>query len=1165
MELRLSHASLLPGPVSLYRNCFLGGFLYTSKLLRAVCPYVLTALFLIATPMLHAQDTTAKILGQVADSSGALIPNAAVTVTNTATGVVTTKQSDSRGAYEFLQLPIGSYTVSAAKDGFTQESSPVYELGINKTQRVDFKLPVAGQAQSIEVSVNAATIDTVNTTIGGSVTERPLVDLPLNGRNILDLAQLQPGVTLGNNPGNTSAGNVSIAGGRTDSVTYLLDGGNNASLLNNGVVFNPNPDAVEEFRILENNYSAEYGRNGGGVITVVSKGGTSQIHGTAFEFNRNPYFNANDFFNKRNGLPRNNLKRNQFGVAVGGPIYVPRLLTSTDRFFFFFSYEGQREVNTQLAGSTQVFTAAELNGDFSQSGSGGPDPSIVALLQANPYFQPNAALAAQGIIDPTRIDPVAQKYIAANLIPNSASGFVTPTGAALSPFNQYNGRFDFVITDRDRLTVTLAHNKEIDTVPFAGGATVATPTTNGTIAKIANIGYIHTFTPNLVNEVRVVAQRLETTQGYPVGPQITPSQLGVGNTPDQSTGPARLFDYSTGLTVGDSPQGPTSLINNTFEYSDNLSWNKGSHSTKFGFYFSPYQNNTLYDFYVNGEFDFYGLSGATGSASGFAEFLVGAPDEYFQFGSAPSNIRSKDYSAFAEDEWHVTRKVVLNYGLRYEYASPKLDTKGRSFSLVSGAQSTRFTGAPQGLLFPGDKGAPTGSNFPDYKNFAPRFGVAYDVSGRGSTLIRAGAGLFYDILKGEDNLQFNGQAPFFGFDDLFFNTPSGLTTAGPNYYESPFVSSGGINTFPSKPPAQNLDFGAAGFLPFGGGGVYFVDPHLKTPYTIQYNGGIQQSLSHGIIAEAAYVGSVSRKYTGLADSNPFVQGSGTQRLYDVANGGQGNYSYLDTFRNLTNENYNSLQTSLRKQTSHSALVGTTYFQLSYTFAKNMDNLSGFRQRSGEVPYYNPNQFYAVSDLDVKHRIVFSGGWDLPFAEVFEGAPKLLTKGWSLYPIASFQTGFPLDIFANLPRTRTRPGPSGVGDSQLVRANLVGTSVTTLSPHQNTTADGGALYFNPGNFSTAGLVNASGVVPTNPTYGSLGRNAFRGPSRENIDMTVAKVTSFREGVHPLSLELRADFFNLLNSVEFANPNTTYSSATFGEITTTYRDSYRILQLAGKIRF
>ena len=1137
---------------------------------------VLAAHLLFSVPA-GAQDTTAKILGQVTDASGALLPGASVTVTNTGTKVETAAQSDSKGGFQFVQLPIGTYTVRAVKEGFSSVVSPVYTLQINQSQRVDFKLPIAGSTQTVDVSIQSAAVDTVSSTVGGSVTERPLVDLPLNGRNILDLARLQPGVTDGANPGNTGAGGVSIAGGRTDSVTYLLDGGNNSSLLDNGVVFNPNPDAVEEFRILENNYSAEYGRNGGGVITVVSKGGTSQYHGTAFEFARNPAFNANDFFNKRNGIPRTNLKRHQFGGTIGGEIFIPKLLPRKDRNFFFFSYEGQRLKNTIIPGSEQVFSTAELNGDFSQAGTdGGPDPAIVELLNENPYFQADPALRAQAIIDPTKIDPVAMNYIKAGLIPSSASGFITPAGADLEPFNQYNGRFDFVITDKDRLAITLARNTGTTTSPFAGGATVETPTTASNIAHILNVGYIRTFTPNVLNEARVVVQRLNTTNAVPVGPQLTPADLGVGVTPDQSTGPTRLYDYSTALTVGNSPQGPTTLINNTFAYSDNLSWQKGSHGLKFGAYFSPYQNNTLYDYIVDGEFDFYGLAytapasnpnqfATQGSATGFAQFLVGDPDEYIQFGSAPSNIRSKNTAVFAQDEWHATKDLTLNFGLRYEYSTPKLDTKGRSFSLISGAQSTRFPGAPQGLLFPGDKGAPKGANFPDKNDFAPRFGFAYDVGGKGSTVIRGGTGMFYDILKGEDNLQFNGQAPFFGYTDFNLNTPTGLTTSGTGYYEDPFGSAGVVNPFPSKPPAQNLDFGAAGFLPFGGGGVYFVDPHLRTPYTIQFNLGVQRSVGQGITAEAAYVGSVSRKYTALTDSNPFVPGSATDRLYDVANGGLGNYSYLNTFRNLTSESYNSLQTSLRKQTSSSAHIGTTYFQLSYTFAKNMDNVSGFQQRNAEVPFYNPNLFYAVSDLDVRHRIVFSGGWDLPFAELFSALPKPITKGWSLYPIASWQSGFPLDVSANLAQSSSRPGPSGAGDAELVRVNLNGSKVTTLSPHQNTAADGGAQYVSKSNFNTDGLVNLPGVLPTNPTYGTLPRNAFRGPSRQNIDMTVAKATPLLRGDHPLTLEIRGDFFNLLNTPEFANPITTFTAANFGEITSTYADSYRIIQLAGKLRF
>ncbi len=825
----------------------------TTKRLIRLCKLAL-ALFIISGTPAIAQDTTARILGQVTDTTGAVITGASIIVTNNATGVTSTTQTDRSGNFQLNQLPIGPYRVQASQAGFSTAISPVYKLEINQSQRVDFKLPVEGSQQKVEVSIQAAAIDTVSSTVGGSVTERPLVDLPLNGRNILDLARLQPGVSDGANPGNSSAGTVSIAGGRTDSVTYLLDGGNNSSLLNNGVVFNPNPDAVEEFRILENNYSAEYGRNGGGVITVVSKSGTGQYHGTAFEFNRNPTFNANDFFNKRNQLPRTNLKRNQFGGTFGGEIFVPTIVPRNQRNFFFFCYQGQRLTNSEIPGSESVYTTGELQGDFSHSGAdGGPDPAIAQMLQDNPYFQPDPAKRALAIIDPSRFDPVAKKYIAAGLIPSSASGTIAPVGSVIQNFEQYNGRFDFVITDKDRLSISLARNNAPSTVPFASRPTVPFPTTSGALAKIANIAYTRSFTPNLLNEFRVVGQRLATSQAIPSTKLATPAQLGIGITPDESTGPTRLFDYSTRLTVGFSEQGPTSLVNNTFEYSDNLSWAHGDHNFKFGAYFSPYQNNTHYDYYVNGEFDFYGLANYdakdpalanVGSKTGFAEFLVGAPDEYFQFGAAPSSIRTKDTALFAQDDWHVTRNLTLNLGLRYEYGTPKIDTKGRSFSPITGAQSTRFTGAPRGLLFPGDKGAPTGSNFPDKNDFAPRFGFAYDIGGKGNTVVRGGMGVFYDILKGEDNLQFNGQAPFFGFTDFNFTYPTGLTNAGTGYYSDPFGSTGNVNPFPSKAPPSNIDFGATGFLPFGGGGVYFVDPHLRTPYTMQFNLGVQHALGN---------------------------------------------------------------------------------------------------------------------------------------------------------------------------------------------------------------------------------------------------------------------------------------------------------------------------------
>jgi hypothetical protein len=267
---------------------------------------------------------------------------------------------------------------------------------------------------------------------------------------------------------------------------------------------------------------------------------------------------------------------------------------------------------------------------------------VVQYLQDNPYFQPVAAKRAQAIIDPTRFDPVAKKYLAAGMLPYSDSGFVTSVGTTTSNFDQFNGKFDFVITDKDRLMVSLARNKAPGISPFAGGATTPYPVLNQDLAHIANVAYTRAFTANVLNEFRFVAQRLNHSQAVPTKKLPTAAELGIGITPDDPTGPPRLYFYDSNVTSGFSPQGPTTEIDNTFAYSDNVNWVKGAHSFKFGAYFSPYQNNTVYDFYVNGEFDMYGMANTSstdiGNATGFAEFLTGAPDEYYQFGRAPSNM-----------------------------------------------------------------------------------------------------------------------------------------------------------------------------------------------------------------------------------------------------------------------------------------------------------------------------------------------------------------------------------------------------------------------------------------------------------------------------------------------------------------------------------------------
>lgn len=1104
---------------------------------------------------LHAQSARARIVGTVADPQGAVLAGARVTVTNVATGIATQITTDKEGYYQALELPIGAYKVKVEHEGFKTVETAAYTLEINQAQRIDVKLPLGPKNEVVEVTGEAAQVETVNPTLGTSVTSRPIVDLPLNGRNVLDLATLEPGVTP-HNPDDTSAGTYNIAGARSDSVTFLLDGGVDNNLLSNGVVFTPNPDAVQEFRILTSNYTAEYGRNAGGIISLVTKSGTNQIHGSVFEFNRNDTFAANSYFNNKNGVPKDALSRNQYGGTLGGPLL-------KDKIFWFVSYQGQK-LNQGATSQISTFTPEMLTGNFSHAGPGGaPDPNVVAFLQANPFFQPNAALAAQGIIDPTKIDPVAQKYIAAHLIPTSASNtYICPPDPSIGPcsgslVSQSNGvannneltmKMDFNLSAKDHISATAGGRRSPNVNPFSSGPGFSTSTVAHNY--FSGLTYTRTFSPSLLNEFHFTLQRNVQQQAIPIGADPIPSALGVGVTPDQSTGPTRLG--FSGFTVGFSPQGPTALVNNTFVYSDTLTWIKGRHTWKFGGAFAPYQNNTVFDFFVNGQFD---IDNFNGSFNQFANFLMGQPEDYFQFGSAPSNIRQKSTFGFAQDEWHVTRNLVLTLGVRYEYSSPKLDTQGRSFSVIPGLQSTRFVNAPPGLVFPGDQGAPKGSNFPDKNDWAPRLGFAWDPTGSGKTSIRGGIGMFYDVLKGEDNLQFNGQAPFFGFTNPVFNDCSvpGNCTFPTGFMTDPFGTTGTVNPFPSKPPAKNIDFGASGFLPFGGGGVFFVDPHLRTPYIWQYNLDIQRQLARKTALEVGYVGSQSRKLTTLTDINAFdpaTLATTPHRLLNEVGGiDDFRFSFLPEFINGVNSNYNALQSKLTKQTTSEGWLGDTYFTLSYTWAHSIDNSSGFRNRNSQIPFFDRNVFRTSSDFDVRQQLSLSGGWDLPFAHAWQSGPKRLTKGWSLYPIFFWHTGFPLDVSANLPARRGSPGPSGEGDANLVFATLNG-PITYVNPSNPTAGSPGNQYF-LGNFTSPG--------PGITGYGS-GRNILRGPGRVNLDMTVAKKTSITEHT---ALELRMDVFNIFNHAEFQNPDTNFQSPTFGQVLSTYDP--RIIQFAARFTF
>jgi hypothetical protein len=1169
--------------------------------------YELLSVLLCFAAISYAQEATGRIVGTISDSTGAVLLGVEVTVTNTATQVSRHIRTNNEGYYQALALPIGNYVVSAEHQGFRKVVSTQCKLEINQALRVDIRMEVGAANQTVEVGAQAAPVETVNPTLGQSVTGRELTDMPLNGRDMLDLALLQPGVTESNDD-NGGAGNYSIAGGRTDSITYLLDGGQNNDLLDNSRLIDPNPDTVAEFRLLTSDYTAEYGRNAGGIISIVTKSGTNTLHGSAFDFFRNRALDANDFFNIQQGLPRLDLKRNQFGGTLGGPIV-------KDKLFFFVAYQGQRQVQGIPDVDAPVFTPLQLQGNFSQSGPNGtPDPNVVAFLQANPFFQPNPARAAQAIIAPTQINSVAQAYIKDNLIPTAPGGLLSTTLREVDDRNEITSKFDFVISPKDRLSVTFGFNRAGDPYygtlnPFPYATVPGFASTNSVNYYFTNIGYTRIVSTNLLNEFHFVTHRSNFLHDSPAATLPTPQSLGIGIIPDQATGPTNLY-FDTGLELGESEQGPTRFVENTFSWTDSVTWTRGRHNWKFGAGFTPYQENMVYDYIINGEFDYYtGTPVATGND--YADFLLGAPDAYFQGAKAPSNVRQKNVYVFGQDEWHMKKNLVFTLGLRYEYSTPKSDTEGRTFSIIPGEQSQRFVNAPTGLVFPGDPGAPTGVNFPDKKNFAPRFGFAWDPTGSGKTSLRGGFGLFYDILKAEDNLQFNGQAPFVASAGLFFNDV-GPGSGAVNYMSQPFQAAGIPNPFPSTPPPRDVSF--ASYVPINSNGsVYFVDPHLRTPYVYQYNLSLQHNLIADTVLETNYVGSSSHGLTSLRDINPMILGTTTRVLDQIplsAGGACGTsigifcFGQAPEFQNVANANYNALEASLTREPQPSKL-GTVYYTLAYTYGHTLDDASGFAQRNSTVPAYEPHLYYASGDTDVRNRISISGGWDLPFDRAWSDGPKRLTKGWSLYPIFTWRTGFPFDINASLPDVidPANPGPSGAGDPYLTNAAVVG-PIQIFNPDKQrtineitygesatgacqitTTPVTGNFYFNPNSFSNVPLENYDyydGGVPNpcfpqidpvhNPadrTYG-LHRNTLRGPDLVNLDMALAKVTPITERV---SLEFRVEYFNSLNHPEFAQPTlldnaTNINSPIFGQITTTgtFRGAApRIGQIAARLTF
>jgi hypothetical protein len=1157
-----------------------------------------------------AQQATAQVAGKVSDPSGALVAGAEVVLTNTSTAVTHKTTTNEDGIYLFTFVSIGTYELSVTQKGFQQFEQKGITLDINQNAKIDVALRVGSTAEVVEVNANAAQVDTQSATLGKVETTERILDLPLVERDTMQLGLLQAGVFVPE--AEDGSGNpFSVSGQRSESMTFLIDGADNNDFLGNNMVVDPNPDAVSEFKILTNNYEAEYGRTSGGIVNQVIKSGANNVHGSLFEFFRNTALDASDYFlttQNPDGTFKHNVpdfKRNAFGGTIGLPI-------KKDKAFVFASYQGIRRREGQIAPPFQTLSSAERSGDFSELYTGTIDPATG--LDSGQLYNPTDPNGGPFLCSGTPcnqvpVDPVIANYIAKYVPLANQPGnlFVSAPDANLAD-DQFDFRFDYNLTSKDTLSAFYVFDDQPQTFPFeilhgastGGDVPVGSGFSNAQRFQTGSLSWIRTISPQVINEFRFSTNRVATSQANPAD-KTSPQQLGFTTVfADDPKGAAPPPMFVNGFfSLGPSPQGPTTLHDTTFQYQDTLSWARGKHLFKFGADLRWVENNFHFDFFNNGSFFFGDFGNFTGSsANGFnnissgsalADFVGGYFDNYFQFSKAVYGIRTHSLYFFGQDTFKVTRNFTLGYGLRYEYNSPQIDPNNEIIGWYPGHQSTVFPTSPPDFLYPRDPGTPNrGLIYPDRNNVAPRFGFAWDVLGNAKLVMRGGYGIFYDIEDGGLNLQFGGQPPY-GYAANNFPSYAGFTPTQPgSFVGDPFTPFLYPDPYPYAQKAQVGEFFSPA-IPF----AYVVTPHFRTPYAMNFNYGFQYQLSRDTMLEAVYVGSLSRKAIASTETNFPSLGLLEQQL--AAAGGDPSQLNPECARPLAacdvngvptgaqqiitnvsdaNSSSNQLQVTVDKRMTHG--LG---FRAAYTLSKTIDDSSGFRARSSTyTDPLNPRLDRGLADFDSPQRFVLSPIWQIPFGNHGSSLLSKVAGGWSIAGVVSFQSGNPFSIFSN--------NNSSESDNFLDRADAIGPIQIFKDPRQIRTfspsPDGihgsclsgttsGHFWFDPTNLVCA--VGVPGGVPLF-SHGASPRNFLRGPGINNWDISILKDFKFTEAK---DMQFQASFFNAFNHVQFLGPSSTEGasggSGNFGQVTsdttqsttTAYYRGPRLIQFALKFYF
>ena len=1072
----------------------------------------IAALTLLVLPV-FPQNVTGTISGIVHDPSGAVVPLVHIKATNTGTSATFQTTTDDTGAYFLRTLPVGIYDLAAEVNGFKKYQTKGIRLQVNEIARVDVNLAVGTAAETVTVSSQAVVVDTTTATLKAVVDQRRIEELPLNGRNPTQLMQLIVGVVKDTRAdvtsGTTYPGSqaVSVNGNRSNSTNYVLDGAQNNDHYSNAPNPMPNPDALQEFSVQTNNFSAEFGRQSGGLVNAVTKSGTNEIHGSAFEFVRNKAINARNFFNPpvspgSNIRRDDGLKRNQFGATVGGPVFLPKVYNGRDKSFFFFSYQGTAQRQTPITVGRVVPSVAQRGGDFS---------NITARALRNPFD--NLSPFPGNRIPVSLFNPVSaailRDYIplptAGNTIsvapPNAFRDdqFLTRGDQQIGSNNRLSGRFWRSIASSPGL---LNPSNYFETVTQRGW--------NNTSVTLTDT---HIVSPTLTNQF-LFSYNHTNGDAVPVYPSKSLKALGVNMyNDDKPQFHITVAGYFDTMNTGDT----NDFIRKEYQFSDTMRWSKGKHQITFGGEMSHGIGDVINNFRANGQFNFNGAAPFT--TDSLADFLVGKFNTLGQGVGEYKKTRFDMYSLFFQDSFKVRRNFTLDLGVRWEPFLPYTDVDGKLATWRAGQQSTRYVNAPRGIVYPGDAGIGDGGFEKTVSNFGPRLGFAWDVFGDGKTAVRGGYGVFFDRSNTISTNSHANQAPF--------GTLVTVNGNAVNNFSNPWA--GTTNPFPgTTTPASTVTFPQ-----FSSQFVY--EEHMRNPYIQSWNLTMEREIGGGFIGRVSYAASKGTRMVALREFNAAVYAPGVTTATTNARRplapGLGGVTIIEPVSNST---YHALQFTAERRFARGFSILS-----NYQFSKSIDDASA--NKATGVTRTNPNnQAFdkAPSDFDKRHVMNLSGLWELPVNPNGRFA-RMVLGGWSLNSIVSLQSGFPFSVGSGVDNARTGTGSQ--------RADIIGNAILGDGRSQGDRID---QYLNKAAFAP----NALG------TFGTLGRNTYRAPGFASVDFGLSKGFKLKER---LTTTFRFEAFNAFNRTNLNLPNNAQNSVQFMRITGASEP--RILQLALRMTF